>query len=136
MKMISIVCVIDVVGALANNTLSENIYLVDNNKINGSTQEGTEFLKTMVQEGDDIVWVIQPLECEAHASIENVLIDNDYCTPEKKYYQGTDVCYWTGKIKKGINIDEIPYSLQLKVGSRVDLMASNSTPKLVLKKTA
>ena len=70
MKMISIVSVVDVVGALANNSLSGNIFLVDNNKVSGSSGEGTEALQTAVEEGDELVWIVQPLECEAHASIE------------------------------------------------------------------
>ncbi len=134
MRMISVVCVVDVVGALANNTLSGNINLVDNNKTYGSTDEGTEVLKTMVRAGDTVVWVVQPLECEAHASIEGVLIDKSVCVPEKKFYEGTDVAYWIGKIEKNIKLDEVPYSLQFKIGSRVTEMATSAIPMLVINK--
>lgn len=132
MKIISIVSVVDVVGALANNTLSGNIYLVDNNKIGGSTEEGTESLKTHVKEGDDVVWVVQPMECEAHANIEGILIDSDCCEPQMKFYEGTDVSYWVGKIKKGATQGDYPYSLQFKVGSRIEDMATSAIPMLVI----
>jgi hypothetical protein len=132
MKMISIISVVDVVGALANNTLSGNIYLVDNNKTGGSTGEGTEALSTSVKENDEVVWIVQSLECEANANIEGILIDSACCEPQKKFYEGTDVSYWVGKIKKGAKQGEYPYSLQFKVGSRIEDMATSAIPMLTI----
>ncbi|NRB39911.1 MAG: hypothetical protein HRU20_15825 [Pseudomonadales bacterium] len=132
MRTISIVCVVDVAGVLARNKMSGNHYLVDNNKVNGSTEEGTEVLKTKVSKGDKVVWVAQPLETESFASIEGILIDKDYCNPKKKYYEGTNVSYWVGIVKKDTDQHEIPYNLQFKVGSRAEEMLSSAIPTLVI----
>ncbi len=128
-KTITIATVIDVVGALASDTLSEHIYLMDTNKANGSTGLGTENLKTMVKKGDRLVWTLLTLECEAYAIIEDIIIDKDYCKPKKKTYEGTDITYWVGTVKKDVKV--APYKIKFKVGSRVQEMTIASTPCLV-----
>src|SRR5262245_48055164 len=98
---ISITAVVDVVGALATRSLHGNLYLLDTNRTGGSTDLGTEELKTRVQGGDQILWTVLPLECEAYASIDGIVIDKEVCEPEQKMYPGTDISYWAGTIKKG-----------------------------------
>ncbi len=128
--MITIVTVLDVVGALAQGALSENFYLFDDNRINGSTGQGTEELKTSVREEDWVVWTSQTLECEAFAQITAVLIDSAYCKPTQHTYPGTDITYWKGRIKapKG---QIMPYSLRFKVGRRVQEMSTSGSSCLV-----
>lgn len=133
-KTITIVTVIDVVGALATESLSENVYLLDTNKMGGSENIGTDYLKTAVQKGDRIVWTIQALECEAFASIEDIIIDHEYCEPKQETYKGTDVTYWVGTVKKNVKL--VPYNIKYKVGSRPEGMTTTSNPALIGKATA
>jgi hypothetical protein len=133
MQTIAIVSVVDVAGALASDTLTGSIYLMDNNKANGSTDEGSEVLKTKVRKGDQLVWVCVPLECEAYISITAVEIDRkyrEYCDPTKGVYPETNVVYWLGEIKKDLDVT-IPYNLKFKLGSHRDEMATTTSPSLV-----
>ncbi|KAF0814287.1 hypothetical protein IGB42_01188 [Andreprevotia sp. IGB-42] len=133
MKAISIVAVVDVVGALANDTLTGNLYLLDNNKSNGSTDEGTDVLKTRVKKGDQLVWVVQTLECEAYASIAGIDVDSkfaEYIEPQQKTYQGTNVTYWSATIKKDLDVP-VPYNLRFRLASRASDIATSSSPLLL-----
>jgi hypothetical protein len=133
MQTIAIVSVVDVAGALAADTLTGSIYLMDNNKANGSTDEGSEFLKTKVRKGDQLVWVSVPLECEAYVSITAVEIDEkyrEYCDPAKGVYPDTNVVYWLGEIKKDLDVT-IPYNLKFRVGSHRDDMTTTTPPSLI-----
>jgi hypothetical protein len=128
-KTITIATVVDVVGALATDSLSGQIYFMDTNQSNGSTGQGTENLKTAVEQGDRLVWTITFLECEAYAAIDEIVIDRDYCDPEKKIYEGTDVSYWSGTIKK--DVKSIPYNIRFKLGTRADSITTASPLYLV-----
>jgi hypothetical protein len=133
MQTIAIVSVVDVAGALASETLTGSIYLMDNNKANGSTDEGSEVLKTKVRKGDQLVWVSVPLECEAYVTITAVEIDQkyrEYCDPTKGVYPETNVVYWLGEIKKDLDVT-IPYNLKFKLGSHRDEMATTTSPSLI-----
>lgn len=121
-KTISVVSVVDIVGALSMETLGGNIYFMDTNKAGGSQDLGTESVKTAVKKGDRVIWGVQALECEAFASINDIVIDKEYCQPEKKVYPGTDVSYWMGTVKK--DIDSLPYHIKLNVGTRTEPMTT------------
>ena len=129
MKVISIISVIDVVGALATDSLDGNFYLMDSNKAYGSTFQGTQNLKTLVKLGDKLVWNVQPLECEAFASIADIIIDKDICEPKKKLYGGTDVNYWVGIVKK--DVEHVPYKIAFKVGIKKEPMVSDTGCSLI-----
>jgi hypothetical protein len=133
METIAIVSVVDVAAALAADTLTGSVYLMDNNKANGSTDEGSEVLKTKVRKGDQLVWVCVPLECEAHVNITGVEIDNkyrEYCDPTQAVYPGTNVVYWHGEIKKDLDVT-IPYHLKFQLGSHNGDMAMTAFPSLI-----
>ena len=121
-KMITVVSVVDIVGALSTETLEGNIYFMDTNKAGGSKDLGTESVKTAVKKGDRVIWGVQALECEAFAAIHGIIIDKDFCEPERKVYPGTDVSYWMGTVKK--DIDSLSYHIQLKVGTRTEPMTT------------
>jgi hypothetical protein len=127
---ISISAVVDVVGALATRSMSGNLYLLDTNRAGGSTGIGTEELRTKVQEGDQLLWTVLPLECEAYVSIDDIVIDREVCEPERKTYPGTDISYWTGTVKKG-RAGDTPYQITFKVGTRTDPMTTVSSPVLI-----
>ncbi|MFZ1026074.1 MAG: hypothetical protein WAN66_07630 [Limnoraphis robusta] len=128
-KTITIASVIDVVGALATDSLNGQVYFMDSNKANGSTEQGTENLKTMVQKGDRLVWTVIFLECEAYAAIDDIIIDKDYCEPKKEFYEGTDVSYWIGTVKKDVTMTR--YSVKFQVGTRAEPIETTSSLCLV-----
>lgn len=121
-KKLRIIVMVDVVGALANETLDGAIWLVDSNKSGGSAEEGTGHLRTAVKKGDELIWTAMSLECEAFAAIEAIEIDPAYCEVKRGVYEGTDVSYWLGKIKKEPGSSVVPYNLQVRLGSRADTM--------------
>lgn len=128
-KTITIAAVLDAVGALATDSLSGQVYFMDTNKANGSTGQGTENLRTVVEKGDRLVWTLTSLECEAFGDIEEIIIDKDSCEPEKKVYEGTDVTYWTATVKKNITIT--PYTIKFKAGTRAQSIPTASPLYLV-----
>lgn len=130
-KTITIAAVIDAVGALATDSLSGQVYFMDTNKSNGSSGQGTESLKTVVEPGDRLVWTVTSLECEAYGAIDEIIIDKDYCEPEKKIYDGTDVSYWVGTVKKDLTMT--PYTIKFKVGTRAESIPTASPLYLVSK---
>jgi hypothetical protein len=104
--------VIDVVGALATDSLDGQVYFMDTNKTEGSTGQGTDILRTVVSDGYRLVWTVIFLEREAYAAIDEIIIDPEYCEVEKKVYEGTDVSYWVGTVKKRYHL---PSSLHSKI---------------------
>ncbi|MDY7047252.1 MAG: hypothetical protein RPG89_01135 [Microcystis panniformis WG22] len=128
-RTITIASVIDVVGILATDSTEGQVYFMDTNKRNGSVGQGTEQLKTAVEKGDRLVWMVQPLECEAYAAIDDIIIDKEFCEPEKKTYEGTDISFWVGTVKKDITVTS--YSVKFKVGTRAKSIATAPTLCLI-----
>ncbi|MBW4597877.1 MAG: hypothetical protein KME46_34470 [Brasilonema angustatum HA4187-MV1] len=128
-KTITIASVIDVVGVLATDSLRGQVYFMDTNTEEGSTNQGTENLKTSVQPGDRLVWTVIFLECEAYAAIDEIVIDKNYCEPEKKTYEGTDVSYWIATVKK--EVKSVPYNIKFKVGTRAESISTSSPLYLI-----
>ena len=126
---ITITAVVDVVGALAAGNLSGSFYLLDTNRGNGSTGIGTEDLKTVVTEGDRLLWSVLPLECEAYVSIAGIAVGADVCEPEKKFYPGSDISYWVATVKEDVEL--APYNIEFQVGSAAEPMTTASTSALV-----
>lgn len=128
-KTTTIASVVDVVAALADDSTKGAVYFMDTNKANGSTEQGTENLKTVVSQGDRLVWTVIFLECEAYAEIEDIIIDKSFCEPKKEIYEGTDVSYWVGIVKKDVTY--VPYSIKFKFGTRAEPIATEPSLSLV-----
>ncbi len=135
MKTITIVSVVDVIGALANESLNYNIYLFDNNKTGGSQGLGTDCLKTKVSKGDSLLWTIMPMEPESYSAIKAIIIDETVCEPVLQTYEGSDVTYWEGIVLK--DIEEIPYSIAFAFGNKDTIISTDlyNTPSLIGTKT-
>lgn len=127
--MITIMTFINVIGALARNTLTDNLYMIDSNKANGSQDLGTGVLKTKVKMGDQLLWTVMPIEPEAFGSITGIIIDSDFCEPEQKYFPGSDVTYWQGTVKK--DLQSVPYNLKMRVGTRDQELTTTEAPSLI-----
>lgn len=129
MKTIVITSLVDVIGMLSNDSLDKNLYLMDNNRADGSTDQGTDMLKTKVQKGDQIIWTTMSLEPEAYASITGIDINHEYCEPQEQIYQGSDVVYWAGIIKK--DISSIPYKIFYNIGTRSENVSTSNSPSFI-----
>jgi hypothetical protein len=103
--------------------------MLDTNGDGGSTGIGTETLRTRVARGDQLLWDVIPLECEAFAAIDEIVIDEDFCAVERRTYPGTDISYWVGTVKR--DRGEVPYHIRFKLGIRPEPMTTASTPFLV-----
>lgn len=134
MKTTTILSTVDVIGALVDESLNYNIYLFDNNKANGSKDLGTDSLKTKVEKGDLLIWTLLPLEPESYSAISNIEIDKTVCEPKQKTYEGSDVTFWEGVVKK--DIEEVPYSISFALGNKELVVSSDehSRPSLIGKK--
>jgi hypothetical protein len=117
-----IVVVVDVVAALATETVDGAVWLVDSSRIGGSTAQGTAQLQTAVRKNDELIWTAMSLECEAFAAIDAIDIDPTYCEVERGVYPGTDISYWLGRIKKDPGDSLVPYNLHFRLGSRAGNM--------------
>jgi hypothetical protein len=129
MATISVIIYVDVVGALAEERLAGNLYLIDNNRTGGSTNLGTGILNTKVQKGDTLLWSVMAIEPEAYAALTEIGIDSDCCQVQRKTYQGSDVTYWEGVVQK--DVLSVPYTLKLALGSREQEMVTTERPSLV-----
>ncbi|WP_406509077.1 hypothetical protein [Streptomyces sp. NBC_00212] len=128
-RPISITAVVDCVGALASHSVHGHLYLYDTNKAGGSTGFGTEELRTKVKRGDQLLWNVLALECEAFVSIDDIVIDKDVIEPERKIYPGTDVAYWIGTVKKD-DVQSVPYQIRFRVGTSTDPITTTLSPAL------
>ncbi|MER5884075.1 hypothetical protein ABT160_09620 [Streptomyces sp. NPDC001941] len=129
-RPVSITAVVDAVGALATGSVHGNLYLYDTNKTSGSSGLGTEELHTRVRRGDEVLWSVLALECEAYVAIDGIEIDPEVIEPVRKVYPGTDVAYWTGVVKKD-SPSGVPYHIKFRVGSRDAAITTTLTPSLV-----
>jgi hypothetical protein len=128
-KTISILSLIDVLGALAQDSMKANVYLFDNNKSMGSVNEGTGRLKTKVNAGDRLIWTLMSLEPEAFAEISNISIDPEICRTQKKMYPQSDVVYWEGEVLK--EAASTPYKITFVIGYKKQTMETEETPELI-----
>ncbi|MFF4184180.1 hypothetical protein ACFYZ9_13400 [Streptomyces sp. NPDC001691] len=129
-RPISITAVVDCVGALASHSVHGHLYLYDTNKAGGSTGFGTEELRTKVRRGDQLLWNVLALECEAFVSIDGIVIDREVIEPERKIYPGTDVAYWIGTVKKDAVVP-VPYQIRFRVGTSTDPITTTLSPALI-----
>ncbi|MHC5904522.1 hypothetical protein ACVNF4_11535 [Streptomyces sp. S6] len=129
-RPITITAVVDAVGILASDSTSGEVYFYDTNKAGGSTGFGTEQLRTKVKRGDQLLWSTIALECEAHVAIDSIEIDKSVCEPERKVYPGTDVSFWTAKVKTDIS-GAVPYRISFQVGTRTEPITTVQSPSLV-----
>jgi hypothetical protein len=127
--MINVKSIIDVVGALEDNTLSGNFYLYDDNRRGGSLHHGTHKLATAIKKGDQIVWTVSPMECEAYADITAINLPPKICEVKLYTYEGTAIAYWLGTMKEAV--DDLPYSITLNVGNHSFSMTCDDGPRLI-----
>lgn len=130
MSYINIKALVDVVAVLSNDRLEGNVYILDTNKLKGSSKEGTMYLETAVTKDDIILWSTYGLEVESYVKICNIQVDETYLSkPEEKYYEGTNIQYWTSIVKE-TPIENTPYSIHFEVGNTTTFFSTNNGPSV------
>ncbi|MBK5924888.1 hypothetical protein CCR90_14165 [Rhodovulum sulfidophilum] len=133
-RVITVIGLVDVVGALAEDALGRDLYLFDDNKAGGSSGHGTSCLRTCADAEDLVVWEVMPLECEAFARIDDVLIDDKYAPYidlESGVYDPSSVVYWAARILKPLPPEGVPYRLAFRMGSRPEPLIAEVSSLLV-----
>lgn len=129
MRQITIRLVIDVVSALETETLTGHLYMFDNNRLHGSLNQNTGSLATAVAPGDQIIWSVVPIECEAYAALSAIDVPAEFCEVTKSTYPGTNVSYWIGVVKQPV--DDLPYALTFELGTKSTTMRTDGSSRLI-----
>jgi hypothetical protein len=101
LKVINVLIVVDVEGALASGDLGANVYLIDTNKYFGSGSEGQEELVTSCKDGQTIVWSIasvNPGDDAEIAGFSGQAVTSRVCNPKQTTLPTGDVV-WSGRVE-------------------------------------
>jgi hypothetical protein len=71
-RILTVLGIVDITQCLANMSILNNVYWIDNNRLLGSRNEGTNTLITSVKNGDIINWVVIGLEVETMGYIHGI----------------------------------------------------------------
>lgn len=130
MAQLSVVILIDVEAVNKTNTLAGNIYFIDNNEWNGSTNEGTEHLVTAIAGTQVINWLClgidvipsetQPIpgwpvivKIEGEAVEKHVMIPDQFMSPDFT----TDGRYWSATVDSNTE-GRYAYTLHFDIGGK------------------
>lgn len=119
MSEIYALVVVDVLGALASGSAMDNSYLVDNNGVLASWNEGTPQLHTVCSDGQVIFWMIVPVSPSGQVTIAGFsgpMVDGGTCVPAQQAGSGGQV--WSGRVESRGQFASFPYTLTVSVGGR------------------
>ncbi len=129
MNLVTIRMIIDVAGALEAGAPEGSLFMFDNRRLAGSRFQSTNRLHTAVSPGDRIVWLLSPIECEVYVALERIDMPGDFCEISQQTYEGTNIVYWAGTVKKPVG--ELPYDITFRVGTPENKMTTNRTARLI-----
>lgn len=105
---INIVTVVDVLGALSDNSLEGNMYMMDNSRSKLTTGKGTGVLSSAVRHTQVINWHVWPVDVQTDTEITNIkwfkngrLItdsEDEPCAKSMKYGAQSG-SYWAAVVK-------------------------------------
>lgn len=117
MSTISVLIVVDALGAATSGDLQDNVYLIDTNKHDGSGSEGQAELYTACtstsQKADSIVWSISPVDPNSDVSINSftgTMINSNALIPSANA-NGS----WEGLLSPNLPSGNIQYSVVLNI---------------------
>jgi hypothetical protein len=115
MATTTILCLVDVVGALSTATLQGTLYLMDDNQPRGVPRNASGTLTTRVRAKDLLIWTDTQMEVETDVALVGVWgIPPDICVPTPVLLQGTDLVYWQGTVLRDFT-GVVPYWLDFSV---------------------
>ena len=113
MNTLSVLVVVDALGALSSGNLMDNVYLVDTNGFLGSWQEGTDALHTLCQDGQILRWYATGVSARSQIAIAGFsgpMVDQGLCVP---VYSGAAGDYWTGQVQSRGSFGAYSYCINL-----------------------
>lgn len=120
MSTISVLIVVDALGAATTGNLQDNVYLIDTNKHDGSGNEGQAELYTVctstAQKSDSIVWSISPVDPNSDVSINSFTGDmiNSRALLPSVNKDGS----WGGLLSPNLNAGNIQYSVVVNIDGK------------------
>lgn len=115
MRTTTILCLVDVVGALASGSLQDHVYLMDDNTPPDAPRHATGTLATRVRAGDLLIWLDLQVDVETDTCLLAVWgMPPDICVPSPVVLEGTDVTYWQGTVLRDFT-GSIPYWIDVSV---------------------
>ncbi len=116
---VDVLIVVDVEGALTGG-LTKNVFLVDTNGYVGSGNEGSNELKTTVQDGTVINWRVQAIQPDNQVNIENftgqAVSDGTIGQPRK--YGGVDGFFFQSRVEQRSG-GQYQYSINLNMEGKI-----------------
>jgi hypothetical protein len=116
--------ILDVCGALTDETLGGYLRLFDNNRSLGSTGWGGRDLATSVTRGDRVRWWLTPIECEAYFTLDAIVFSGCEFAPVRRFHEASRAYLWTLDVGEAPFTDA-PYEMLLTLGNGVRV--SNGT---------
>jgi hypothetical protein len=116
MNSISILIVVDCLGAEAAGTLMGNVYMVDTNKFIGSWNEGTDTLHTVARDGQMLTWRVQPVSIATSVSIAGYsgdMVNDRICMPAEQ--RGAGDPSWQGHVQTKGSVGSWIYTVTLSI---------------------
>lgn len=110
---------VDAAAALASNDLQNNVYLIDNQKSQGSRNEGQAELSTECQDGQSIRWRVEAISPDNKVDIQGFsgqIINQNVCNPQKTGING-DV-FWEGTVETKGAKATYQYSTTLSIDNK------------------
>jgi len=123
-KTVSVIGVVNVSQALADNSLINNVYWMDNNGSGGSQYIGTDHLNSAIAQGAAITWIVSGLEVESVVNIADITgpAANVSGATFNSLYNGA-LNYWVGQINAPAS-GSYSYNIVLKVENRLMIAPS------------
>lgn len=116
MRTINILIVVDCLGALSSNSLSDNTYIIDTNGYEGSWNEGTAHLVTVCQDGQNLEWAvcsINPSNDVSITSFSGEMVSSRICIPKEQGIVGAE--NWKGRVQTQGDIGPHAYTVNLSL---------------------
>lgn len=117
-KTITIIGFVDVAQVLADSSLDNNLYWLDNNSGAGSLYQGTNHLKTAVKNGDTVQWIVSGLQVETRADIVKLAGPLEGIANIASVPIAPGINFWIGQISTNAT-GLFQYDVTLKVESRL-----------------
>jgi len=109
MSQLGVIILIDVVEVLKNNTFEGNTYMIDNNKYNGSINEGTDKLETSITGTQIVNWLASPISGTSAISIESITgeaVDKGVMVPIQNgspAFGASEGLWWGGTVDSNVD---------------------------------
>lgn len=132
-SQININIAVDVIKALSEQSLYDNIYMMDDSRY-GSTRQGTAHLCTACLPGQTIQWTIYPIDLQTPASIKSIsfLSEEGWLENAKNVSLGNpDLKVWKGIVPSLAYNRRYAYRLEVQMGEGKNSCLYIDTPSLV-----